>query len=304
MTTEAAAIELLKRMAFPRQPTGDWLLDNPERLSLATASSYLIGSVRRRTPLGASEYLKIISHSVFTPELAQKALSERHELVQTKMSLYSELFPREYRASQAPPFSNQREHEFYTLVSRRLFPLALKPLEDPRFFYPYIPINGQQEHDWHADCCGYETLQIMFRLVKLLSGRKPDWWRRMGLTESPAPPLNALGWTLFIYSLAVEQSPLRYMGHCFNLVFYRTRNTWLDAPNAARTGDAPMFWFEWSAANIAKLMLQRVEADRINFAVRELEEWLQEDPNPRIARVVELWNAAARTADREETRRE
>jgi hypothetical protein len=157
---------------------------------------------------------------------------------------------------------------------------------DPEFFWPFIPVKGTQQHDWINGCCEFENLQTVFKLVLVLSGMESERWRDLGIRRAPAPPLEALRWTHFVYACAVDVTPLRYLPLAFNLVFYKTGNAWLDVPREASFG------FEWSAENVAKLFLARRQAEEINLNVLTLNRWLVENRSE-VLRVVEMWNRAA-----------
>jgi hypothetical protein len=278
------------------------LLANRGMLSLEKATTYLVGRARVRTPLGASEFLEMC---IFD-ENGRGAFDERVKLALTVCNLYREMFPREYRASQSPPFSTQREQEFYRLVNLRLFPLCISEnrreteVDDlirrhPRFFLPFILVSGTQQHGWINGCCGFDGIQIVFKLALALIGHEsPRGWQalssyyRLARDLHPSPPLAAVGWTHFAYSCAVDDSPLRHLPLAFHMVVYKTGNPWLDVP----PGEA--FGMEWGKHNVARLFLARRQAEEINASVLTLNQWLVEDPATRIARAVELWNAAAK----------
>ena len=260
------------------------LLAMPELLSLEHATSYLVGRVRVRTPLGAAEYFQIQTFERSGP----RTWHARIQVVLAVCNLYREMFPVQYQASQSPPFSIQREHEFYRLVNEKLFPLDVSDLDrEPMFFWPSIPIRGNQQHDWVNGCCPFDQIQTVFKLALVLSGRKPGGWRLLGLQEEPAPPLGRVAWSLFVYACAVDETPLRWLPLAFDMTCYATGNVWLDAPPGA------FFALDWSGEHVAKLLLARMQADDINHKVLALNRWLVEDP-ARIHMAVELWNEAAR----------
>ena len=58
---------------------------------------------------------------------------------------------------------------------------------------------------------------------------------------------------------------------------------------------------EWTRDNVGKLFILRRQADDILTRIAALDAWLNEDPAPRIARIVEVWNAAAATNDTNDT---
>lgn len=258
------------------------LLANREDLSLKKATTYLVSRMRVRTPLGAAEFLTM------SRTVGRAAYKERVELALALEDLYREIFRIEHRATQSPPFSTQREHEFFRLVNARLFPIDVSMLdEEPLFFWPGIPLTGTQQHDWIEGCCPFQTLQTVFKLGLVLSGQAPGRWKALNILREPAPPLEAVGWTLFVYACAVEESPLRMMPMVFNMLSYKTNNPWLDIPPGMS------MYLDWTPENVARLCVARQQADRINTRVLELERWLLEDPTARIGRVVEIWNTAA-----------
>lgn len=284
-----------------QESTTEFILARRELLSLDRASTYLVGRARVRTPLGAAEFIGVAAtHGRLTYD-------KRVQIALRVMSIYRDSFPEEYARSQAPLYSTQREHEFYRLVNKHLFPLCLNAeLEDeleiriaadPYFFLPYIPVRGAQQHNWLEGCCSFQKLQTVFKVVLVLSGQSRDGWaalaRHFGLTQEASPPLAAYGWTHFLYSCAVEETPLRHLPLAFYMVGYRTGNPWLDLPTPACVAG-----FEWSHEAVARLLFKRAEADAMNYRVGELDRWLNEDAVPRIARAVELWNEAA-TLERE-----
>jgi len=302
-----------------------WLLAHPEHLSLERATSYLVGRVRARTPLGAAEYLKLTAApvrsssagSLLRPDVLRLGLEkiaremeaeglpaeevlnrqlkdgwrQRVQLAATKMAIYRTLFGLEYGRSQSPPYSLQRERELYELVNRRLFPIDMDLIKGELPYLPMIPVQGTQEHDWEKGCCAFEQLQTVFKLALVLSGRKgKDGWRQVkGITEQPAPPLDAISWPLFVYALAIEPGPLRHFVDAINLTCYSTKNPWLDTPS---DGFMP---YEWSASNVAQLTFARVQAGALNAGVAKLDQWLDEGPE-RVGRLVALWNKASNDA--------
>lgn len=278
---------------------GDYLAraDGRAPMGLEQAQHYLAGRVRVRTPLGAVEYL---DHALTDADAYNKRLA----VALNCMEIYKVIFPEEYANSTSPYLSTQREHELYRLVNDRVFPLLMSEDADiethmrrePLFFLPYIPMRGVQRHVWAGGQFHFWEIEMAYRLVQVLSGmtgRGGKGWQALSLycglenVPPPAPPIAAVGWTLFNYSCAVEQNPLKALPKAFEMITYRTGNPWLDLPQVGFVG------FGWSIERITGLLGARLEAEQITEAIDELSVWLEEDPAARIARVVELWNDAA-----------
>lgn len=269
--------------AIESRSVEDLALANRGILNLKQATHYLVGRVRARTPIGAVDYLNITARG------GADMYDVRVGLAIEVMDLYRETFPVQYNASLSPAFSTEREREFYALVDRHLFRLELDETTDPSHFYPFIPITGWQQHDWMNGCCPFSKLQLIYRLALVLSGDERHRWRELGLSEIPAEPLAAYGWTAFRYACAVEESPLREFPLVFHMTTYRTGNIWLDIPR-----DTLCTRIQWCAENMARLLLASQQASEIDARLIALEEWLQERPAERIAQAVKLWNDAKR----------
>jgi hypothetical protein len=265
--------------------TSALLLRRPELINHAAAIKYLVARMIIRTPLGAADYLRM--RTEYEPEEGAKIFAKRLELAEILDDLYRSLFQREYEASQSAMFSSAREHEFYKLVSLGLFPLHIADLtRQPDKFLAGIPVQGQQQHNWMDGCCPFEAHQLVFRLVLVLRGDEPDRWRDLGLTTEPAPPLSRFPWSYFVKECLRQPPPLCHLPLAFYTVGYKTGNVWLD------TLPESVAWYEWSAESIAKLLLHRIEAERMKLAVIGLDRWLEEDKS-RIEQVVELWDKAS-----------
>jgi hypothetical protein len=268
------------------------------RTALQRSLVYLVTRARTRTPLGAAEFLTASDMH------GRDTYDKRVCVALDVCGLYRDLFPAEYEASCAPPFSTQREHEFYRLVQANLFPLLLSeevPLEthlrrEPNFFLPFIPLRGTQPHMWAGGCFNFQQIETSFKLAQVLSwwtGANGPGWHAVcllfGLKDCPvpAPPVAAVGWTLFTYSCAVEESPLKYLPLAFNMIAYKTGNPWLDFPPVGYAG------WEWSHEQVTKLTRAWQQAGKMTACLKALDEWIEADPQPRIARAIELWNKAA-----------
>jgi len=268
-------------------------LDGP----LQKALIYLGTRARRLTPLGAAEYLMV------SPTHGD-AYEKRVRLALEVCTLYRERFPEEYSRSAAPPFSTAREHEFYRLVDGRLFPLRMHEVfsldlllrREPNHFFPFIPVKGTQRHTWAGGCFDFQEIEPSFKLAQVLSyytGAGGRGWNALkwlyglrGIPE-PAPPLAAVGWSLFAYSCAVEGSPLAHLPLAFKMISYKTGNVWLDLPPVGYVG------WEWSDEKLTELAVCWRLAGDLTDSLRELDAFIAEDPQARIARAVELWNKAA-----------
>lgn len=273
----------------------DGLLANRELLSQSRASFYLASRVRMHTPLGAAEFLEC------RREHRINYYQARVQTALTCLGIYREFFKEEYQRSSAPFFSTQREHEFYRLVHTRLFPLFIGEEEtilerldrEPTFFLPYIPVMGLQQHHWEGGCFNFWEIELCFQLAQVLGGNTGaggKGWQALAMhyglhaVAEPAPPLAVVGWDLFCHSCKVQDSPLKYLPLAFNMIGYRTGNIWLDSEGIA---------LPWSPQRVAQLAMMREQASVGEIAILKLDWWLREDPQSRIARVVELWNDAS-----------
>jgi hypothetical protein len=275
------------------------------QLSLERAALYLASRARARTPLGAGEYLACVRHH------ARENYDKRLNVAVDCLSIYRQAFPEQYARSTAPPFSVQREHEFYKLVHTQCFPLVVDEQTDlltylerePRFFLPFIPVRGLQRYEWIPGAFDYAKIELPFQVALLLSGMLPDDLADEPIaidglgcpTDFPRPalPLGGLGWSLFVHALKTEDSPLAYLPAAFELVTYKTGNLWLDMPR-----QAGLLGHAWSPERVAELALMRAKADQYDIAMRKLHNWLREDLSARLTRAVTLWNtASAREAE-------
>jgi len=264
------------------------------KATLEASRMYLATRARARTPLGAAEFLD------YHATRERESFDKRLRITLECMKIYRFAFPREYARSASPYFSVQREQELYRLINTKLFPLmwgAGFDLDahinrDPRFFLPVIPVRGLQRYVWEPGCVELAKVGPAFGLALALR-QFPGAWEFMvqeyGLTDcpDPAPPLAAVGWTLYMYSCAVEDSPLRWFPRVFEMTSYKTGNTWLDLPPIGSVG------MEWSLEQVMKLHLMKSAAVDLSIAVTAIAGYLALDPKPRIKRAVEIWNTAA-----------
>lgn len=278
-----------------------YLLANRDLMSLKRATQSLVKRVRLATPIGAVEYLKVAAFEVADGRSIkkverQKLYADRIRLSVDLMELYRELFPREYAASMSPPFSTAREHEFYRLVDLRMFPVELKQIdEDPEFFWPGIPLTSKQPHDWVNGCCAFDELETVYKLALILSDRKPgEWWRKLGITRAPAPPLERIAWSLFVYTCRVQDSPLKFLPFAFYMTMHETGNPWLDVPAEGYMG----YSLDWTGSNIARLFVHRTQASEMLYNVNSCSRWLDEKPE-NLAYAVQLWNEAAKAGEQQ-----
>lgn len=271
------------------------LLASRELLNLDRARAYLAGRLRARTTLGAAEYLEL---KVAYPPAEYE---ERLKVAIAVCDLYRELFSFQYTASQSPLYSLQREQEFYVLADRHIFPLGGDVAEmirrEPCFFMPVITVKSMQEHDWRQGRFDFHKIGTAYKLAQVLSERAwtltggAGWQtlvRLYGLDcAAPAPPLCGVGWQLFTYACAVEESSLRYLPAAFHVTNHSTQSVYLDIPQGAGFG------FEWTGENVVQLLLHRRRAGEVLASVMACDEWLNDAPRERITRAVELWNKAA-----------
>jgi hypothetical protein len=274
------------------------LLEHREMLSLDRARILLGTRARVISPLGASEFLgSVAAHDRLTYD-------KRVRLALDVCEIYRERFPDDYAASLSPDFSTSREQEFYRLVHDNLFPLRLsedtdlwQQIEDePNFFLPFIPVKGIQRHMWAGGCFNFQEIETCFKVAQVLSwytGAGGRGWEALSLMfglpkdPSPAPPLNGWGWSHFLHSCRVDESPIRYLPLAFHFISYKTGNVWLDLPQIGYVG------FEWSPEKVSELAEGIVQVREMEAKINDLNAWLDADPAARISRSVELWNRAS-----------
>lgn len=259
------------------------------------AANVLVGLSRVRTPLGASEFLRMqlpVNFDRYRRLLgSDDFFRARCEVALEVSELYKAMFPREYAASQSPVYSVAREHEFYRLVAMRCFRVEVEPIKhQPDFFWPAIPVTSLQRHKWDEGCCEFKDLELVFKLILVLSGRRSVGWRELtvqyGLAGTPAPPLEHAAWHDFVNVCLLEDSPLFHLPLAFYMVGLQTGNVWLDVPAEGFMG------LKWDARNIAKLMVERIAAEKMLQQVYEINSWLEMKPRERIQEVLAMWNAA------------
>jgi len=270
----------------------------PSAVSLESAKLYLAGRIRTRAPLGAAEYLD------FVKGRDGESWDKRCRLALECMRIYRALFPGEWANSTSPYLSTQREQELYRLVDEHLFPLRVSETidvdefirNDAQFYTRFIPMRGLQSVMWVEGQFKFEEIPPAFRLTLAMSrqmlGPAFSWnavCQHYGLENepAPAPPLAAVGWSLFNYSCMVEPTPLRHFPLAFHFTTYQTGNAWLDIPQIG------FFGFDWSLEKVLELTKDRVEAEDMSAAIVAVSNWFEEDPPARIAHAVELWNDAA-----------
>jgi hypothetical protein len=272
---------------------------DPQNLRLEDARLYLGTHARALTPYGAVEYLSAKAEKL--PEIYKLRLKIMLEC----MTIYRFVFPKEYARSGSPHFSFQREHELYRLIHHKLFPLQYDHGFDlevdiartPNFFLPAIPVSGRQRHDWLTEGLNFERIGPAFALATALSRRVEGAWDQLvghyKLADCPTPAaaLHSVGWTLFVYSCSVEETPLRWLPTVFDMMGYDTGNPWLDLPPGA------LAVREWSLQEVMNLHVFKADAEDQALAVTFLAGYLNQDPKPRIKRAVEIWNAASLKAE-------
>ncbi|HEX8747358.1 MAG TPA: hypothetical protein VF717_09165 [Pyrinomonadaceae bacterium] len=287
--------------ALTTQSAASMLLADKSKLGTTDARFYLAGRMRTRTAAGAVEYLKVLSTH------KKEAWDARVKLSLDLMSIYRDLYPRHYAASQSPAFSTAREHEFYRLVNEHLFPLVVagdrrhslleKLIErDPDFLLPAIPVMGTQQHDWLqlGGCCPWDNIQLVFQLVLVLAGHplgrrhRSEFLNSYGLDESQvAPQLGAYAWTHFNYWCAVAGNWLSYLPLAFKFVGYKTGSLWLDIP----PGQGPVL-LPWTRRNVGMLFLHRRQAEEINQQVLDFDRWLRVTGRVGVILAIQMWNDA------------
>jgi hypothetical protein len=157
---------------------------------------------------------------------------------------------------------------------------------------------------WAGGMFHFHEIETVYKVAQVLSwmtGAGGRGWHALmhyfGLRgiEAPAPPFAAVGWSLFVYSCSISESPLRHMPMAFHMISYKTGNLLLDLPQLGILGQ------DWTSEEVARLTLMREHADRLTNEVMALNRWLDEDPAARIAQVIDLWNRAAKIEEDTDT---
>lgn len=295
------------------------LLANRELLSLQTARIYLGSRARVCTPLGAAEFLMVrcptprgYAPADEDPAEMKRAYDYRVRVALECDEIYRACFAREYASSPAPYLSTKREHELYQLVHRHLFPLVHVDEDDrepvppihfrqfleatPDFFLPYMPLRGAQKHLWELELVDFAEINLAYQIALVLSREfdLSDWsaWKELNKRHKlklaePALPLASVGWTEFLHTCAVEETPLRFLPLAFQAISYKTGNPFLDLPPIGALG------FEWEMRKVLELTILWNNAIEILGAIDTFAAWLEEDAPARVARAYEIWNRAA-----------
>lgn len=268
------------------------LMHNTLALDASAASVYLAGRVRTLTPRGATEYL----------EMERPDWNERVEAGLTIINCYREIFPEEFGNSTRPPFSTERETEFYHLISQHKFPIDLTPLyQYSNWIYGWIPIKLVQKHDWIEGCgCDFEQLEHVFQLVIALTNHEgehdlwPQFAHMYGIPREPRPADHRGDAQLFeSFVVRCSREPgLRALSSVFGMFSYSTGNLFLDAHPSSL--DWQRNAWDWNARNVEALAAHWKQGKRLLLDVAALNEWLKQSPTQRIGRAIALWNEAAK----------
>jgi hypothetical protein len=256
-----------------------------------SAAVWLAGRARARTPRGAAEFLT----------MCRTDYASRVRSGLTILSLYERLFPKEYANSTRPPFTTERETEFYHLVNERKFPVDLTPCyKHPNWVYLWIPIRCVQKYDFIlGPRVPFEQWPQAFQLIIALCNtfKRADWWPRLarlhGLPERPRPrDWETVSVNRFAELCIGEPNPLNMLPAAFLVVSYRTGNLFLDSHPLNPTYKALNACFEWNVQNVETLAAHWREGKQIITKIAALSAWLAQSPAERMSRAVELWNAA------------
>lgn len=224
------------------------------------------------------------------------------------MQLYQELFPTDFLQTQAQelqlfPSNGQSyspcEVQFFDLVNRFLFPLPLDywldGLDDPfgerRLAYE-IPVDSMG-FDLEQD--DYESLSLGWQLLLYLAGvLDEEFLRKQEIIEDDAFFALPVAWgdverALLTTRCEAQGGPIASFHLALQMLINDTGSLYLDV-----TVDDPADGYGWRKEDVEKLHAHYLLAKDILKKATSFCDWLEEEPLPRFAAVVRLWNACVR----------
>jgi hypothetical protein len=240
-------------------------------------------------------------------ESAVNFLSHQSQATQW-LHLYAALFPYEDAHScassyhGAPEQLSAKEQEFLQWVDSRLFPLAHVGQAVETEERPMSMIPAGMGLDWRS----LEDLTCLssgWLLLLLLTPSGDDWLRGDEEIdgEGLSPYLNvSVDFTTLLHPHEIDNQkleqlcrqqpvPVYYLPDCLKLIEADTGNPFIDWGDVLE--EAPPEC-EWTLENVLLLRQQWQEAQPLIARSQQLVAWLEDDLEPRLQQIYQLWNSA------------
>lgn len=222
------------------------------------------------------------------------------------LTLYEEMFPREWGASTKGVFTpskesalyTEREAEFFTLLDRHVAPLNTDWLyENDEGRMPFVPIHPLQEYDWYYDEGPFEELPLAYQLALALNRTDSEVFDNFCELHNVAPevlPAGKVNWERLSRVMCAGNTPLKYLPQTIDMTAYSTGNPLLDWHPEA--GEAEV---GWTLEELQWLGSLRRQGELLQQRAARLSRWLKEPDTleDRLNLCVRLWNLAGTEHD-------
>lgn len=222
------------------------------------------------------------------------------------LTLYEEMFPREWAASTKGVFTpskesslyTEREAEFFTLLDRHVAPLNTDWLyENDEGRMPFVPIHPLQEYDWYYDEGPFEELPLAYQLALALNRTDIEVFENFCELHDYTPkvlPAGKVNWVRLSRVMCAGSTPLKYLPQTIDMTAYSTGNPLLDWHPEA--GEAEV---GWTLEELQWLGSLRRQSELLQQRAARLSRWLSKPDilEDRLTFCLRLWNLAGTEHD-------
>ncbi|MBD2568816.1 hypothetical protein [Anabaena lutea] len=229
------------------------------------------------------------------PQTVQKGIWYLEELSEqiNYLSLYKELFPREWSSSTTPlrqhsypSVYSDLEIEFLELVNEWLFPIDYhEDFRECSERYTEIPVYSQNTDWWEMSL---EELSFTEQFLLSLIGYghpQEDWNSCFGFIPHKLVTVDKINWDKLSSLCQQTTSPLSLLYDVISIIDHSTECIWLDVTHEEYVS------FEWEQEVLKYLAEQWQLCQTYCQKMTEFSEWIESSIDHR-KQVVKLWNKA------------
>jgi hypothetical protein len=209
------------------------------------------------------------------------------------LSLYKELFPREWSSSTTalrqhlyPSVYSDLEIEFLELVNEWLFPIDyLEDFRECTEKYTEIPVYSQNTDWWEMSL---EELSFTEQFILSLIGYghpQEDWISCFGFIPDKLVTVDKINWDKLSSFCQQTAPPLSLLYDVISIIDHSTECIWLDVTHAEYVS------FEWEQEVLKYLAEQWQLCQTYCQKMTEFSEWIESSIDHR-KQVIKLWNKA------------